>query len=371
MGEILGIGMPHGPHPGLTDETMANNYFRINLRSERTPAFWRDMANWPEAMQDEWGDDEGIAAARRHRDESVRGFRAARHALDEFQPDFVVVFGDDQYENFHEEVIPAFCVYGIDELPLQKPPSQDRYRTGEGGINVGTPLDRPPLQVTVKGSKAYGTWLADQLILGGFDVACSWKLNHSPAVGHAFSRTVDYLDWDRQGWPYTMIPFHINSYGEDLRIPLQDGSKGLGRLIEGRDVKPPQGPPPWRCYDLGKAIATAIKESPYRAAIIGSSSWSHASLTPMHGHMWGDVDSDQERYEDLKAGRHHTWRGFDHAQIQASGQHEVLNWVALAGAMEDRVADAVAWAKTYIFNSSKCVAIFRPEGRVETGAKPS
>ena len=36
---------------------------------------------------------------------------------------------------------------------------------------------------------------------------------------------------------------------------------------------------PWRTYDLGKAIGRIIRESPYRAVVIGSSSWSHASLT--------------------------------------------------------------------------------------------
>ena len=68
-----------------------------------------------------------------------------------------------------------------------------------------------------------------------------------------------------------------------------------------------------------------------------------------------------EHYEDLKAGRLKGWRDFDPEQIRASGQHEVLNWVCLAGAMEDRTPEVAAWAPSYIFNSSKCIAIFRPE----------
>jgi hypothetical protein len=50
MGEILGIGCPHGPHMRFTDETMANVYFRINLRNAKTPAVLRDPNNWPAKM---------------------------------------------------------------------------------------------------------------------------------------------------------------------------------------------------------------------------------------------------------------------------------------------------------------------------------
>ena len=360
MGEILGIGMPHGPHPGLTDETMANNFFRVNLRSEKTPEHWKDKANWPQEMRDEWGDDEGVTAARRHREEVVKGFRAARQAVDEFNPDFVLVFGDDQYENFHEDVIPPFCVFGCEEMQLNRPPSQDRYRSGRVGVNVGTRIERPPLQDTARGSQKIGTWLANELTRSGFDVACSWKMHHAASLGHAFARTVDYLDWDRNGWPYTFVPFHVNSYGRDLSVPLPDGSTEIGRITE-REVHPPDCAPPWRCYDLGRAVAECIERSPYRAVVIGSSSWSHASLTPMHGHLWGDTQSDSEHYQDLKAGRLKGWRDFDPEQIRASGQHEVLNWVCLAGAMEGRIPEIAAWAPSYIFNSSKCIAIFRPE----------
>jgi hypothetical protein len=55
MAEILGIGCPHGPHMRFTDETMANCYFRINLRNTKTPAALRDPENWPAKMRAEWG----------------------------------------------------------------------------------------------------------------------------------------------------------------------------------------------------------------------------------------------------------------------------------------------------------------------------
>ena len=46
----------------------------------------------------------------------VAGCRAARAALDAFNPDFILIFGDDQYENFREGGVPAFGVFALDEI---------------------------------------------------------------------------------------------------------------------------------------------------------------------------------------------------------------------------------------------------------------
>src|SRR5207247_10327645 len=73
-------------------------------------------------------DDAGAAAAARHRERLVAGFRRCRRALDEFAPDFVVIFGDDQYENFREDLIPPFCVFGLDEILLRP------WATGAGAL---------------------------------------------------------------------------------------------------------------------------------------------------------------------------------------------------------------------------------------------
>src|SRR5262249_58610275 len=93
-------------------------------------------------------------------------------------------------------------------------------RRANTGRASAPPLDRPPLQTTVPGSQRFGTHLAAELINRGFDVACSWKLHHRTALGHAFTHTLDYLDWDRKGFPYALIPFAVSAYGEDMRMPL-------------------------------------------------------------------------------------------------------------------------------------------------------
>lgn len=356
MAEIMGVGMFHGPQPALTDETMANLYFRRTLNSPQTPDSLRNPANWPREMREEWSDDEGLAAARRHRKVVLEGCRLAREAIDACQPDIVVIFADDQYENFKEDVIPPFCVYAADKFPLAGfdkglPPAL-------GSIAAPVAMDHPALQETVKGSKEIGTFLANQLVLGDFDVACSWKLHHASFLTHAFSHSIDYLDWERKGFPYPVIPFHVSCYGTNLRVPTPEATIVPGRLMEGVRITPPESPTPRRCYALGQRIAEVLLASPYRAVIIGSASWSHASLTSMHGYLWGDVESDRVHYDELAAGEFAKWRDMSVADMQASGQHEMRNWVALAGAMEGRKANVLAYAETYLFNSSKCVALF-------------
>jgi hypothetical protein len=50
-------------------------------------------------------------------------------------------------------------------------------------------------------------------------------------------------------------------------------------------------------------------------------------------------------------------------EVEDAGEHEILNWVCLAGAMFElgQKPTHAEFVETYIFNSSKCFAVFRPE----------
>ncbi len=347
MGAVLGMGLTHAPHLQFTDEDMAN-VLRRHLRGERTPAALKDPANWPAGMRAEWGDDEGQTAARQHRTQLVEAFRAARAALDAFRPDFVLVWGDDQYENFQVDVLPPFCVYALDEMLIAPFKPSDGLKASRNVWNE--PTDQI---VKLRGHQPAANLLAHELIGRGFDVACAYRMHHAETLGHAFTRTALYLDYDRRGVDYPIIPFHVNCYGSHLRIPA-----GQLQGPNGEKVIPPPSPMPWRCYDLGRAVAQIIEDSPWRAAVIGSSSWSHASLTERHHYLYPDVETDRERCAELQAGELRRWRELDPVQMRLSGQHEMLNWVCLAGAMEGRQANLLTYAETYVFNSDKALAVF-------------
>ncbi|MGH9297179.1 MAG: extradiol ring-cleavage dioxygenase, partial [Acidimicrobiales bacterium] len=117
MAEIMGIGLSHYPLFGGRDEDMAG-ILRWTLEDPAIPESDKDPRNWPELMRREWGDDAGIEGAAAHRSALIDGFSKVRQAIDEFGPDALVIWGDDQYENFKEDVIPAFTVQIYDDLEL-------------------------------------------------------------------------------------------------------------------------------------------------------------------------------------------------------------------------------------------------------------
>jgi hypothetical protein len=124
----------------------------------------------------------------------------------------------------------------------------------------------------------------------------------------------------------------------------------------------PPSPSPRRCFDIGAAVARYFRDSPWRVAIIGSSSWSHASLTPKHNRLYPDLPADRKRLEDLKSGNVENWRDIPLEEIEDTGQSEFLNWVCLGGAMSELgyKPEVLDYIESQIFNSSKCFAVFEP-----------
>jgi len=347
MADTLGIGCTHAPHLQFTDADMAN-LLRRTLKSERTPERFRDPGNWPEGMRAEWGDDDGAKAAAAHRAKQVQAFREARAALDAFKPDLLLIWGDDQYENFKVDLLAPFCVFALDEAKLAPFKASAGLGASENVWNA--PQDTI---VTLPGHREAANHLAHELIRSGFDVACSYEMSHADTLSHAFTRTVLYLDYDRRGFDYPIVPFHVNCYGSHLRIPRPEQPKAGGQPI-----RPIPSPLPWRCYDLGRRVEQIFAESPWRVAIIGSSSWSHGSLTEKHGFIYPDVETDRRRLADLQGGRLRSWRELTPEELQDAGQHEMLNWICLAGAMEGRTPQVLAYSETYLFNSDKALVLF-------------
>jgi hypothetical protein len=350
MGEILGLGVTH--YPGLMyPDAQMTVFLQRTLESDRIPADRKDPASWPELMRREWGTDKGATAAAEHRHRCAEAFRAVRKELDAFAPDFVVIWGDDQYENFKEDVIPPFCVLAAPEMAC-RPFARKRAFTPPETI-WGEPADTV---FTLKGHPDGAKYLAKELLKAHFDMPYAYTTRYEFGLAHAFINTVIYLDWDRVGFPYPVVPFHVNCYGS--AVVRRQG--GLAQPASA-EYDPP-GPTPARCFDLGAATARLLARSPWRVALIGSSSWSHAFLTEKTFGIQPDAESDRARFEELRHGRFAKWRDLTTPQLEDAGQHEFLNWVCLAGAMHElgRKAEIVDYVESYIFNSDKCFAIFRP-----------
>lgn len=346
MADILAIGMTHFPALAVPDDAMMTSFIPMMLKNPNLPPEMQDPANWPEAMRAEWGDDAGRSKAADHRIELAGWMRKCRQALDDFAPDFILIWGDDQYENFLEDVVPAYCICAHPQFSYH-PPRNSFWNEPDGTT------------FTLPGNQAAGKYLASRLIREGFDTAYSYKPLHDD-LGHAFTNALLFLDYDRKGLSYPILPVTLNSYGS--RVLCQKGGfPDFENSVTEDDLDPP-GPPPWRLFDLGAATARILAESPWRVAIIASSGWAHGFLTPKNNYLYPDVAADRGLYDALVARDYQTWRNYPPDAIELCGQQEVLNWMCLAGALDalGRGPGITHFSESWIFNSTKVFLISPP-----------
>ena len=355
MGQILGLGITH--YPNLAAQVNMAWRMQKALEDPALPERLRSPANWHATMREQWGNDSGQAHSDTHRQDMIDEFRKIRAELDAFKPDFVLIWGDDQYENFREDCVPAFSVLAYDALDFQP---WKGYRRGRNAWD-----ESEDHTIKVKGHRVGGKYLASALLTAGIDVAYAYKPLHH-ALGHAFANSILYLDYDRKGFDYPVVPFAVNAYGRWLiagsGVPLSPTS--AAQLPDAQSELDPPAPQPWRCFEVGAAVARALQSSPWRVAVIASSSWSHSFLVQKNSRLYPDVAADKRYYEALKQGDWDLWRKTTLDQIEDSGHHELLNWFCLAGAMHElghRQPDASRFLESWITNSDKVFAVYRPK----------
>jgi len=358
MAEFLGLGLTHYPPLAGTDEKMAF-ILQFTLADPDIPAEHKDPASWPELMRTEWADDMGAAAAAGHRKQLREGLSACRRALDEFKPDIVVVWGDDQYENFREEAVPPFCILAYEDTEVQP----FKLLSGMGLPNAWGADD--DTSFTMRMDSKAARKLADDLIRSDFDMAYSYK-QLGPKFPHAIGNTQLFLDYDNHGqkFPYKILPITVNSYGEHV-ISRHGGLATFGQIKT--EQLDPVGPSPKRCFDLGAAVVRSFQDTDMRVALVASSSWSHAFLVDKNWHLRPDTESDRRLYDALVARDWDTWTATTAKDIVEAGQQEMLLWFCLAGAMNE-LDMPLTWSEfvqTDAFNSNKCFAIFSPEGSAD------
>ncbi|MDT5345420.1 MAG: hypothetical protein QOE52_4604 [Mycobacterium sp.] len=350
---VIGLGMTHYPMLAGADTHMAN-LLKGTLRDPDIPEDRKVIANWPAIMQHEWADDGGVAAAAGHRGSLLDGLGHVRKCLDEFEPDVVIVWGDDQYENFREEVIPSFCVLAYGDTTVEPFGVLDLLKVP----NVwGAPADT---SFRMRGAPAFAKGLAADLLNAGIDVAYSYAKRDGIHFPHAFGNTQVFLDYDHIGreFQYPIVPIAVNCYGEHV-IARRGGMAKFAHITSGENLDPP-GPSPKRCFELGRAVGAAVRQRPERVALVASSSWSHAFLNDKDWHLFPDTPADLRLYGAMLEGDFDTWQAMTSSEIIAAGQHEMLNWFCLLGAVQE-LSLTLEWStfvETGIFNSNKAFAVF-------------
>ena len=354
MADVLGLGITHFPMLAGADTHMAN-LLKTTLKDPDIPADRKDPRNWSVMAQREWGDDQGTTAAGEHRARLLAGLSRCREALDEFRPDVVVVWGDDQYENFREEVIPSFCVMAYDDTEVEAFADMEKHRVPNAW---GLPTDT---SFRMRGLPKFAKQLTADVLTSGVDIAYSYEQRKGVHFPHAFANTQIFFDYENVGreFPYPVVPIAVNCYGEHV-IARHGGIAKFADIQAGERLDPP-GPSPLRCYELGRAVARSAAAGDKRVALVASSSWSHAFLNDKDWHLRPDSESDRRLYDALVAGDHDTWRKVTTREIIDSGQHEMLNWFCLLGAMQELGLE-LEWSdfvQTEILNSNKVFAVYR------------
>jgi hypothetical protein len=351
MGEVLGIGCTH--YPGLLRGPKGyTGTTRFLLGNPVVSDRMRDMANWPEGARDEWDNQEEASVL--HEQQMIAAFRKLRQVIDDFNPDAVLIWGDDQYENFHEDLVPPLVIHcddgfsGVD--PLAKAPTNP----------WGEPVDKT---WDWNGSQDLAKHIATQLLERDFPISYSLQPSHAQhGLAHAFANTILYLDWDRKGWNYPTIPVSVNALGRNFEVS-RSGFDHLKPELAGTGVdlvQSPPGPSPRSLYRLGKLIREIVEERPERVVLMASSSWSHSFLTQKNEWLFPDRETDRVHFEQLKSGEQYKWADVTNEEAEDAGGHEWKNWVALAGAMEGQTPIIVDYVESWVFNSNKCFCYFEP-----------
>ncbi len=351
MGEILGVGLTHFPPLGWPDDAM-DRALQFGFADPSVPAAVRRGEGWPDGMREEF-DRDRLEVAAEHRAALVHGCDEVRAALDDFAPDVVVIWGDDQYELFREDIVPAFCVIASDALGF----SPWRNSSGDPVPNIWD--EDSDTRFELRGHREFGRPLATSLLHDNIDVASAYSAREDRPFPHAVSNTVLFLDYHRRGFPYAVVPMTVNCYGK-LAVSRRGG---MVRFDADGDVPQPDppSPSPQRCIAVGRAVARAAAASDLRVALVASSSWSHGFLHDRGWRIYPDHEADRAFYASLVDGEHAAWHAATLESVEQSGQQEMLNWFCLVGAVEEQglTLDWSEYVETHVFNSNKCFAVFR------------
>ena len=305
MAEIFGLGVSHGPIILTPPEIWAQGRERIY---NRVPNYEK-----PAQLQEELGTDNGLSLDIADQKAVMDSFQVMRDRLHQWDPDLVMIIGDDQAENFLQDNLPPFCLYTgaeVSGFPFQRPSAR---------VNLWDAA--PETEFKFQCPKDFSRDLRNYLIRDCFDIASSSALKGWDwGLAHAIINPLVFLDPEAK---FPILPLFVNCYGEEA----------------GPDYPP--RPTPRRCYQLGQSIRRFLDTRSEKVAVIASSSWSHSFLAHKFQCREIDVETDRRYLELVRSGQGSKLREIEPEDLQQSGDHELLNWIIALGVLGDRSAEIV------------------------------
>jgi hypothetical protein len=278
---VLGIGTSHSPQVSTTWEQWPN----MRRTEERSPAIPPDLDAQlqPQVLEARFGSVQNAV-------------QTLSRVLQATPLDAIVIFGDDQHEQFDDGNMPAIAIYHGADVPVSEPRRATIPWTGpaEGRHHISALME--PTREAYPSAAELGSHILTSLTEQEFDLARSDKLR-TAGIGHAFAFLYQRL-WPACNVP--VVPIMLNTY------------------------YPPNQPTPRRSYALGAAVRRAIESwnGGGRVAVIASGGLSHIVVDEPLDRMV--LNGLRERDpEQLSAVPREKLRG---------GTSEILNWIALGGA---------------------------------------
>jgi aromatic ring-opening dioxygenase catalytic subunit (LigB family) len=227
--------------------------------------------------------------------------------LAEVSPDVVVIVGDDQHELFHEDGIPAFAIFWGERIQCIPP---DKPAHSSIAAARRDQFGEEPEWYAVESE--LGKHVVVRMMAEGFDVAQLTRQANGRTVGHAFTFVRRRIM--QQKLP-PILPLTINTY------------------------YPPNQPTAARCYAFGKALRRAIEswDSTKRVAVVASGGLSHFVV---------DEEFDRGVLKAMSESDEKAIGTFAESWFQ-SGNSEIKNWIAAAGALEDLNMELLNYAPAY------------------------
>jgi hypothetical protein len=230
-----------------------------------------------------------------------------RGRLRALRPDALVLIGDDQNENYLDD-LPQFAIYTGDHLI-----ANDR---------------QTETQVRHRCDSALARHLMVGCVEDGIDVASSRAFPEDMLLSHAHTQVLADLDPEAL---VTVVPVFVNA----INVPA---------------------PTPKRCYEFGQALRRAIDSYPAdaRVAVYASGGWSHFTA----GFPWRSYDGpatlgaiaedfDKQLLQWMERGEGSALAGLSSADLRDNGGVEMRQWIVLQGVVGDRKPTSLVYEPFY------------------------
>jgi hypothetical protein len=301
---VFGVGSSHGP----TLQTPPEGWPRLGVGDTKDPRFNFDelAAKAKPGIADEITPE----VMRRRHARNQAGLDALVRRFQDARLDAVVVISNP-HRIFPDDAHPVLGVYRGDDLPVQmKKPvfdPNDRFASLRAQSLGDDEMKRFPAQPSL------ATHLLTTLIDADFDVASVERIREGNTLDDAFAFLYERFAPDGA---VPAVPFFLSRYR-------------------------PYQPTARRAYALGKALGEAIAswDADARVGVLASGGLSHQVL---------DEELDRAVIAALEAGDADALRGLDSGRLNIGpGTPEVLNWVAVAGAMAPATMQLVDYIPCY------------------------